>query len=80
MKCLDLVDSFTVDTYKWQLITTSGQPPSPRHSHSAVIVNSLMFIIGGNSSHDLFLKDNTLNDIHYLDLKTYSWTSIKVTG
>jgi hypothetical protein len=39
-----------------------------------------MFIIGGNSSHDLFLKDNTINDIHYLDLKTLAWTNLKVTG
>lgn len=26
------------------------------------------------------MKDNTLNDVFFLDLKTYQWTQVKMTG
>jgi hypothetical protein len=74
LKCLNILDSFDVTTYKWEKVLTKGKIPPGRHSHSAVEVNNKMYIIGGNTSSDLFLKDDLLDDIYYLDLNNMHWT------
>lgn len=60
-------------TYKWELVKTKGKSPAGRHSHSAVVVKDIMYIIGGTTSQDLFLKEDSLNDIYMLDLKQLEW-------
>jgi len=39
-----------------------------------------MYIIGGTTTQDLFSKENSLNDIYYLDLNTLNWTQIMMNG
>ena len=77
---LNVLDSFDITTYKWELIKTKGKSPDPRHSHSAIVVNDTLYIIGGTNSKDLFQSEGKLDDLFLLDLKNYNWTPIKTFG
>ena len=35
---LNVLDSFDVSTYRWEKLNTKGKIPTPRHSHSAIVV------------------------------------------
>ncbi|KAF1743121.1 hypothetical protein MXB_1050, partial [Myxobolus squamalis] len=56
--------------YHWSLPVTTGQCPSPRESHSAVIYNyrgrETLIIYGGMCGH-------RLGDIHFLDTESLFW-------
>ena len=77
---LNVLDSFNITTYKWEIIKTKGKSPDPRHSHSAITINDILYIIGGTNSKDLFQSEGKLDDLFLLDLKTYNWTPIKTFG
>ena len=39
---------FNFDTMQWTpVLTVSGTPPSPRHSHASVVHGGSMFVFGG---------------------------------
>jgi len=80
MTPLNILDSFDILTYRWELIKTKGKSPDPRHSHSAIVINDTLYIIGGTNSRDLFHSEGKLDDLFLLDLKNYCWTPIKTFG
>ena len=60
----------------WHRVETKGKPPSQRRFHSAIIVDGGMYIIGGED----YRTRTYLNDVHRLDLKTFTWTQPAVLG
>lgn len=58
----------------WTNLATTGVGPSPRDSHSLVIVDHMMIIFGGTNG------GNKVNDVHILDLLTHEWTQPNCKG
>lgn len=60
----------------WRKPQIQGQPPSPRYGHSAILYENSMIVFGGesNDTHDTF------NDVHVLDLETWTWTQPDIFG
>ncbi|KAK4627077.1 RING finger protein B [Fulvia fulva] len=61
---------FDIKTAHWTQPEISGPIPRGRARHSAVIHDDKLFICGGMSGCD----NNVLDDICYLDLKTWTWS------
>jgi N-acetylneuraminic acid mutarotase len=57
----------------WRLVPMTGSPPTPRHSHSAVVYEDSMFVFGGYDG-------NYRNDFHALHLPTMTWTQVVATS
>jgi len=62
------------ETNEWQLLTPTGNAPSPRISHKTVIYGNQMFIFGGQGPNGFF------NDLYSYDIQRNVWKSIKTTG
>ncbi|GIL58353.1 hypothetical protein Vafri_13410 [Volvox africanus] len=54
---------------------TSGQVPTSRGGHTATLLGSKLWIIGGEDS-----ARRALSDVHVLDLETMEWSSPQVSG
>ncbi|KAJ6380391.1 hypothetical protein OIU76_016953 [Salix suchowensis] len=63
-----------LDTMVWNTMTTAGQGPGPRDSHSAVLVGRQMIVFGGTNG------SRKVNDLHVLDLGTKEWMSPECKG
>lgn len=72
----------TNNTYKynfklseWQLLECSGQIPSARAGHQAVVVyeqdKPFMYVFGGKDN-----QDNLLNDMWRLNLQSFAWQQV----
>ncbi|KAK0653861.1 RING finger protein B [Lasiodiplodia hormozganensis] len=61
---------FDLQTAHWTQPDINGTPPKGRARHSAVIHDDKLFILGGMSGSDNYVLD----DICYLDLKTWTWS------
>lgn len=61
---------FDLSTAHWTQPEIHGVAPRGRARHSAVIHNDKLFISGGMTGHD----NAVLDDISYLDLKTWTWS------
>lgn len=61
---------FDIDSARWTQPELSGPTPRGRARHSAVIHDEKLFISGGMTGHD----NAVLDDICYLDLKTWAWS------
>lgn len=59
-------------TSSWQQIRCSGETPSPRYGHSAVVVGSSMIIFGGKG-----LGDHLYRDLYSLDLLSWEWQQLR---
>jgi hypothetical protein len=59
---------------KWVRPRTTGERPSPRGQHNAVVVGKKMYIIGGINGDSIF------NDMYTLDLDTFKWEAVNATG
>lgn len=60
---LIILYSFSLEeTLDWTRATTSGNPPSPRDSHTCSSWNNKIIVIGGEDEHDCYLSD-----VHILD-------------
>jgi N-acetylneuraminic acid mutarotase len=59
---------------EWNKVTTTGEKPGPRDSHSAVLVGHKMIVFGGTNG---FKK---VNETHILDLYTKEWIKPKCEG
>lgn len=68
-----LDETWILDTDKlaWHKILCSGQLPAPRYGHSAHIVGSRMFIIGGKGPHGAMY-----GDVFFLDLIEWIWVPV----
>ncbi|KAI0438031.1 kelch domain-containing protein [Xylaria telfairii] len=61
---------FDLKTAHWIQPQVTGPLPKGRARHAAVLHEDKLFIIGGITGHDSYVLD----DICYLDLKTYTWS------
>ncbi|KAI3322724.1 kelch domain-containing protein [Xylariaceae sp. AK1471] len=61
---------FDLKTAHWTQPQVTGPVPKGRARHAAVLHEDKLFIIGGITGHDNYVLD----DICYLDLKTYTWS------
>lgn len=61
---------FDIKTAHWTQPDISGPIPRGRARHSAVIYDDKLFVCGGMSGTD----NGVLDDICYLDLKTWTWS------
>lgn len=61
---------FDLKTAHWTQPDLSGPAPRGRARHSAVIHDEKLYILGGMTGHDSYVLD----DICYLDLKTWTWS------
>lgn len=72
--CNDTFELY-LKTWKWKMIFTNGDLPTPRCCHSAIYKNSKMYIFGGDQ-HVVF---HTLcNDLY--ELNDCKWTRIETIG
>ncbi|ONI08899.1 hypothetical protein PRUPE_5G207100 [Prunus persica] len=63
------------ETFVWKHATTSGNPPSPRDSHTCSSWKNKIFVIGGEDGHDYYLSD-----VHILDADTLMWRELNTSG
>lgn len=61
---------FDLKSAHWTQPQVTGPVPKGRARHAAVLHEDKLFIIGGITGHDNYVLD----DICYLDLKTYTWS------
>ena len=61
---------FDLKTAHWTQPELHGPAPRGRARHSAVIHDEKLYILGGMTGHDSYVLD----DICYLDLKTWTWS------
>ncbi|KAI1333840.1 galactose oxidase [Xylariaceae sp. FL0016] len=61
---------FDLKTAHWTQPQVNGPVPKGRARHAAVLHEDKLFIVGGITGHDNYVLD----DICYLDLKTYTWS------
>jgi hypothetical protein len=62
---------YDVLTDTWAAIETSGEEPTPRSDHRAVIAGNTMLIFGGIET---AFYPETMDDIQALDLETMTWS------
>ncbi|AFM25971.1 hypothetical protein Desti_3313 [Desulfomonile tiedjei DSM 6799] len=74
--CNDLW-TFTPETGQWLQLNPTGNPPTPRSGHTAVLDPSSgrMYVFGGRE-----YTGDYLNDTHYYDMYSNSWQELEVTG
>eukprot|EP01038_Epipyxis_sp_PR26KG_P011891 gene11891-15909_t len=66
--------AYDLENNKWQhLAVHAGTPPTPRHSHAAVVYKHSMFVFGG---YDGSYK----NDFHEFDFITKTWRQVPPVG
>jgi len=64
------VMAFDLKAEQWQQLKTTGESPSARSAHTAVVVGNSMYVFGGwNGVH-------CMNDLHELNFETNTWTLI----
>lgn len=69
------VYSLDLETLTWSQLCTSGMSPEIRSSHSAVIFQDSLYILGGISD-----EGEKLNDFWRLGLKDLKWEQVKSHG
>ncbi|KAL3626125.1 hypothetical protein CASFOL_029674 [Castilleja foliolosa] len=52
----------------WMVLSTSGERPTPRFNHGAVVVGNKMVVVGGESANGL------LEDVQVLSFDRFTWT------
>jgi Kelch motif len=57
--------SFDILTRKWTELQCTGSIPSPRYSHAAVLVDDVMYVLGGLSE-----DESCLDDLYALQLSS----------
>ncbi|KAI0285814.1 hypothetical protein BGY98DRAFT_1130344, partial [Russula aff. rugulosa BPL654] len=66
--------SFDISTRKWTELQCTGSIPSPRGSHTAVLVDDVMYVFGGLS------RTKALDDLYALQLSTQRWFKFRNLG
>lgn len=82
MGLLNSLEVFDFITYNFQIVQTKGKPPAGRHSHSSLIHNNMLYILGGVKNRDIFDKNYLVFDeeLFLLDLNNLTWTPIRMLG
>jgi len=75
-EAVSCTDTFSLDlvTLKWNKLTTSGTPPSPRHGHVLCCTDEMLYVHGGMSGEDFY------NDMYSLDLSSGTWSKIELNS
>jgi Galactose oxidase, central domain len=60
----------------WKYPQTKGDPPQSRHGHSAIRYQNSMIVFAGEDNE----TEKTLNDVHILDLESWTWEQPQVSG
>mmetsp|Transcript_33385 Transcript_33385/g.42648 ORF Transcript_33385/g.42648 Transcript_33385/m.42648 type:complete len:349 (-) Transcript_33385:526-1572(-) len=63
-------------SYRWERMKTTGQMPSARYKHQAVLVDDKLYIVGGGC----YLPPQDLIDVYVLCLKTWHWSVVQTVG
>lgn len=66
---------FHVDSLAWEKRMTTGDKPSPRWSHSAILMGSKLYIFGGRGP-----NKRLFNDIYVFDTERYDFSLISACG
>lgn len=65
--------SFDLETNEWKaVVVAAGHPPTPRHSHSAVIYQDAMYIFGGYDG-------SYRSDFHAFSFLSRTWRQVKLS-
>lgn len=64
-----------IDTLTWSPVFTAGSSPSPRSRHSATLVKSTLWVIGG-----LGEGQNVFNDVYTLNTTSMVWSKPALKG
>ena len=67
------LDSDVLSSPSWAVLTTSGEPPSPRVGHSCHVIGDHLIVIGGAN------PSMCAGDVHSLHLDTLDWTKRECT-
>ena len=61
-------------------VQTKGKGPSPRFKHSAEVFKNYFIVHGGRNDQQYNdkLKTVALNDLHLLEIKTSTWTTVAI--
>ncbi|CAJ1444949.1 unnamed protein product [Effrenium voratum] len=70
IRCFNDVHVFDTGTRQWSEESFAGPAPVPRGGHTATLVGSDIFVIGGANS------EATFSDVHRLDLLRRTWTRL----
>jgi N-acetylneuraminic acid mutarotase len=72
-----LSDAYALDTGSlvWVSLTTTGERPTPRDGHSAIVLDERLYVFGGNDQNGW-----SLNDVRFLDLGSLRWTAPRPAG
>jgi N-acetylneuraminic acid mutarotase len=62
------VHIFDTDTNQWHELVTKGHRPCPRAAHAGTTYKTKGYLFGGR------FQDTRMNDLHYLDLETGTWS------
>mmetsp|Transcript_31897 Transcript_31897/g.54943 ORF Transcript_31897/g.54943 Transcript_31897/m.54943 type:complete len:677 (-) Transcript_31897:153-2183(-) len=65
---------FKPSAKSWVKKETYGDSPAAREGHSATLVGSKMYVIGGSSTEKLY------DDAYALDLETFKWARVEAEG
>ncbi|RDW87788.1 hypothetical protein BP5796_03482 [Coleophoma crateriformis] len=65
---------FDLKTAHWTQPAVSGPIPKGRARHAAVLHDEKLFIVGGITGHITGHNNLVLDDVCYLDLKTFTWS------
>jgi hypothetical protein len=72
--CYKDLHLFDPESKSWVKTDTYGDSPAAREGHSATLVGSKMYIVGGASTEQLY------GDVYALDLTSYEWARVEVEG
>merc|ERR1712198_58485 len=62
----------------WRKIQIQENSPSPRIAHSQAVIGNRIYIFGGRQG--ITMDESPLNDLHYFDTQTETWTEVAFKG
>jgi len=62
----------------WRKIEVQKNSPSPRIAHSQAVIGNRIYIFGGRQG--ITMDESPLNDLHYFDTQTETWTEVVFKG
>lgn len=72
--------TFNFVDMEWKPVTSSGIQPRSRYRHTAEVLGTSMFILGGSENGDDIPDGSRQLSIHELNLQTMSWTHPTLKG
>ncbi len=71
---LNDLHALDVETHKWHIVETTGNPPQQRANHSSAVIEDELFIFGGWNGAE------RLNDLNILHCATGTWSTPFIEG